>query len=90
MASGSGPADVQQSPVTAIDIALEPDQTMLGHARSANAALLNNFPKGYALDATHHAHVSMFLGYVPTADLLPRSMLPPVRCSRRKNTPPGN
>jgi hypothetical protein len=69
MTSGSGPADVQQSPVTAIDIALEPDQTMLGHARSANAALLNNFPKGYALDATHHAHVSMFSGYAPTADL---------------------
>jgi len=35
-------ADARQSPVTAIDIALEPDQTMVGHARSANAALLEN------------------------------------------------
>jgi len=55
--------------LTAIDIALEPDQAMIDHAHAANAALLKNFPKGYALDATHHAHVSMFSGYVPTADL---------------------
>jgi hypothetical protein len=69
MTSGSGPADVQQSPVTAIDIALEPDQTMLGHARSANAALLKNFPGGFSLDATHHPHISIFAGFIPTADL---------------------
>jgi hypothetical protein len=69
MTSGSKPADVQQSPATAIDIALEPDQTMLGHARSANAALLKNFPGGFSLDATHHPHISIFAGFVPTADL---------------------
>jgi hypothetical protein len=62
-------AGAQQSPVTAIDIALEPDQTMVGHARAANAALLKNFPKGFSLDATHHPHVSIFAGFVPTADL---------------------
>jgi len=59
----------QESPVTAIDIALEPDQTMIGHALAANAALLENFPKGFPLDATHHPHVSIFAGFVPTADL---------------------
>src|SRR5476649_1131799 len=59
----------QESPVTAIDIVLEPDQTMIGHALAANAALLENFPKGFALDATHHPHVSIFAGFVPTADL---------------------
>jgi hypothetical protein len=59
----------QEDPVTAIDIALEPDQTMIGHALAANAALLKNFPKGFALDATHHPHVSIFAGFVPTADL---------------------
>jgi hypothetical protein len=69
MTSGSEPADVQQSPVTAIDIALEPDQTMLGHARSANATLLKNFPGGFSLDATHHPHISIFAGLIPTADL---------------------
>jgi hypothetical protein len=56
--------------VTAIDILLEPDQTMMGRAHDANAALLANFPAGFALDATHHPHVSVFAGFVPTADLL--------------------
>jgi hypothetical protein len=59
----------EDDPVTAIDIALEPDQMMVGHAKAANAALLKNFPKGFALDATHHPHVSIFAGFVPTADL---------------------
>jgi hypothetical protein len=69
MTLGLEPANVQQNPVTAIDIALEPDQTMLGHARSANAALLKNFPGGFSLDATHHPHISIFAGFIPTADL---------------------
>jgi hypothetical protein len=42
---------------------------LVGHAEAANAALLQNFPKGFALDATHHPHVSIFAGFVPTADL---------------------
>jgi hypothetical protein len=49
----------QQNPVIAIDIALEPDQTMIQHAQAANARLLKAFPKGFALDATHHPHVTM-------------------------------
>jgi hypothetical protein len=69
MTLGPEPTKPQESPVTAIDIALEPDQTMVGHAKAANAALLKNFPKGFALDATHHPHVSIFAGFVPTADL---------------------
>jgi hypothetical protein len=69
MTLGPEPANAQQNPVTAIDIALEPDQRMVGHAKAANAALLKNFPKGFALDATHHPHVSIFAGFVPTADL---------------------
>jgi hypothetical protein len=56
-------------PVTAIDIAFEPDQAMTGHALAANAALLKDFPNGYALDATHHAHISILVGYVPNSDL---------------------
>jgi hypothetical protein len=69
MTLGPGPANAQQNPVTAIDIALEPDQTMVGHAKAANAVLLKDFPNGYALDDTHHAHISIFAAYVPTADL---------------------
>jgi 2'-5' RNA ligase len=59
----------QTSPVTAIDIALEPDATMLEHAKADNARLLKVFPKGFALDATHHPHITMLQQFVRTADL---------------------
>jgi len=55
--------------VTAIDIALEPDGTMIQHAQAANARLLQDFPKGFALDATHHPHVTMLQQFVRTANL---------------------
>ena len=54
---------------TAIDIALEPDATMIQHAEAANARLLKVFPKGFRLDATHHPHISILQRYVRTADL---------------------
>ncbi|MCP3709802.1 2'-5' RNA ligase family protein [Paraburkholderia sp. CNPSo 3274] len=59
----------QQNPVTAIDIALEPDATMMQHAMDANVVLLNDFPKGFALDATHHPHISILQRFVRTDDL---------------------
>ncbi|MGH7078253.1 MAG: 2'-5' RNA ligase family protein [Acetobacteraceae bacterium] len=62
-------ATAQQNPVTAIDIALEPDATMVQHAMDANARLLKNFPKGFALDATHHPHISILQQFVRTDDL---------------------
>ena len=62
-------ARAQQNPVTAIDIALEPDATMIQHARDANARLLKEFPKGFALDETHHPHVSLLQQFVRTDDL---------------------
>ena len=65
----SGMSGAQQSPVTAIDIALEPDATMLQHAEAANARLRKVFPKGFALDATHHPHITMLQRFVRTADL---------------------
>ena len=55
--------------LTAIDIALEPDQTMIDHAKAANALLLKNFSKGFALDATHNPHVTLLQQFVYTADL---------------------
>ena len=57
------------NPVTAIDIALEPDATMVQRAMTANARLLKSFPKGFALDATHHPHVTMLQQFVRTDDL---------------------
>lgn len=62
-------AVAQQNPLTAVDIALEPDATMLQHAKDANARLLKSFPKGFALDETHHPHVTMLQQFVRTADL---------------------
>ena len=62
-------SNAQTSPVTAIDIALEPDATMIERARAANARLLKDFPKGFALDATHHPHVTLLQQFVHTADL---------------------
>ncbi|HUK06571.1 MAG TPA: 2'-5' RNA ligase family protein [Stellaceae bacterium] len=59
----------KQNPVIAIDIALEPDATMVQHAMAANARLLKSFPKGFALDETHHPHISLLQQFVRTDDL---------------------
>src|SRR5579862_9618389 len=67
--SPAGASNAQQTPVTAIDIALEPDATMVHQAEAVNARLRSVFPKGFSLDATHHPHISMLQRYVRTADL---------------------
>jgi hypothetical protein len=58
-----------QSAVTAIDILLEPDATMLKHAEANNARLLKIYPKGFALDASHRPHITMLQCFIRTADL---------------------
>ncbi len=55
--------------VTAIDILLEPDATMLEHCKADNARLLGAYPQGFALDATHTPHITMLQCFVRTADL---------------------
>jgi hypothetical protein len=62
-------ADTGQRSVTAIDILLDPDATMIQHATAANAELLKTFPKGYTLGGAHAPHVSVLQRYVYTADL---------------------
>jgi hypothetical protein len=62
-------AVAQENRVTAVDIALEPDVAMMKHAKAANARLLKSFPKGFALDETHHPHVTMLQQFVRTDDL---------------------
>jgi hypothetical protein len=59
----------QQDPVTAIDVALEPDATMTQHAKANNARLLKGYPNGFALDATHNPHITLLQQFVRTADL---------------------
>ena len=55
--------------VTAIDVLLEPDATMLQHSEANNARLRKVFPKGFALDATHRPHITLVQCFVRTADL---------------------
>jgi len=59
----------EPSSVTAIDILLEPDATMLRHAEAANANLLKIFPMGFALDAAHRPHITLIQRFVRTDDL---------------------
>jgi 2'-5' RNA ligase len=59
----------QQNPITAIDAALEPDATMIQHAKATNVRLLKAYPDGFALDATHNPHITMLQQFVRTADL---------------------
>lgn len=59
----------EPNPVTAIDILLEPDATMIKNATAANERLLKNFAKGFALGKTHQPHISCLQRYVKTADL---------------------
>src|SRR5206468_4193905 len=51
-------ADAKPNPITAIDILLEPDATMIEHATATNERLLKVFPKGLALDASHRPALS--------------------------------
>jgi hypothetical protein len=63
------PAGAGDGAVTAIDILLEPDATMLKHAAANNERLLKAFPNGFALDAMHHPHITLIQRFVRTADL---------------------
>lgn len=55
--------------LVAIDIAIEPDTPMVERSLADNARLRQNFPQGYTLDETHHAHVSVLQRFVREADL---------------------
>jgi hypothetical protein len=57
------------SSVTAIDILLEPDATMLQRAEANNARLLRVNPQGFSLDGAHRPHITMLQCFVRTADL---------------------
>jgi hypothetical protein len=52
----------------AIDILLQPDQTMVAKANAINARLRGNYPEGYSLDATHAPHVTMLQRFVRARD----------------------
>jgi len=58
-----------QPEITAIDILLVPDATMLKHAAASNQQLLAVYPKGFALDEAHRPHITLIQRFVRTADL---------------------
>src|SRR4029077_9785846 len=57
------------SDLTAIDILINPDDTMMEHARAANARMLASVPQGFALDEHHHPHITTLQRYVRTSEL---------------------
>jgi hypothetical protein len=68
-ALGTGHAIAADASVTAIDILLKPDATMLAHAAATNERLRKVFPKGFALDASHRPHISLVQRFVLTENL---------------------
>ena len=60
---------MKDEPVTAIDILFEPDATMLRRAIAANQRLRENYPQGFALDATHRPHVTILHRFVRTRNV---------------------
>lgn len=55
--------------ITAIDILLLPDAAMLKRAQATNDRLRKAYPKGFALDAAHHPHVTLVQRFVLTENL---------------------
>ena len=65
------PAAAKADPnaVTAVDILLEPDATMIQHATATNDRLRKVFPKGFALDTSHRPHITLVQRFVLTENL---------------------
>jgi hypothetical protein len=55
--------------LTAIDILMDPDDTMVDRAKAANARMRDSYAGGFALDEHHQPHITMLQRYVRTADL---------------------
>jgi len=57
--------------LTAVDILLSPDESMLALAERVNARMLTSVPSppGFGLDQHHQPHITALQRYVRTADL---------------------
>jgi hypothetical protein len=62
-------AAAKSNEITAIDILLEPDATMIQHATDTNDRLLKVYPKGFSLDASHRPHITLVQRFVRTRNL---------------------
>lgn len=57
------------SGLIAIDILIDPDDTMLTHAKAANARMLASAADGFALDEHHQPHITVLQRYVRIDEL---------------------
>jgi len=55
--------------IIAIDVLLQPDQTMVAQSNAINARLRQNYVDGYELDETHAPHVTLVQRFVRARDL---------------------
>lgn len=55
--------------LTAIDILIDPGETVLARAKTVNARMLESVPSGFALDEHHQPHITTLQRYVRSADL---------------------
>jgi hypothetical protein len=55
--------------LTAIDVLLNPDETLVKRAFEVNERLIHEFSKGFKLDESHVPHISILQRYVRTTDL---------------------
>ena len=62
-------APAERNDVTAIDTLLDPDDTMLQHAKAANARILKSYPKGFELGGEHAPHITLLQRYIKTSEL---------------------
>jgi hypothetical protein len=62
-------AAMKDSKTIAINVLLLPDQRMTARAQEINAQLRQGYPQGFALNASHVAHISILHRYVRTDDL---------------------
>jgi 2'-5' RNA ligase len=55
--------------IMAINVLLDPDAATVARARATNARLRENFPQGFALDASHAPHLTILQRFVRTSDI---------------------
>ena len=53
----------------AINILLQPDQTLIDRSKAVNARLLENFPAGYELDELHAPHITLLQRFIRGKDI---------------------
>jgi len=67
--SVSTPTEGPRTDLIAIDVLLEPDDTMLQEAAEWNAVMRQQSPEGFKLDEQHMPHITLVQRFVATNDL---------------------